>query len=86
MQLGHIARTVGTRAVVRRLIRAWPVVGGAVAVLALAETVRQKGLLGGSLDTALNAVPFVGTVKNLLEAQRGQDFIPPRQGYRAGPT
>ena len=86
MKLGHIAKTVGTRAVVRRLVRTWPVVGGAVAVLALAATVRQKGLLGGSLDTALNAVPFVGTVKNLLEARRGRDFIPPRQAYRAGPT
>ena len=83
MKLGHITRTIGTRTVMRRLIRAWPIVGGAVAVLALASTVRRKGLLGGSVDTALNAMPFVGTMKNLFEARRGCDFIPVRQGYRA---
>ena len=83
MKLGHIARTVGKGTVMRRLIRAWPVVGGAVAMFALAATVRQKGLLGGSLDTALNALPFVGTGKNLLEAWRGRDFIPSRQSCRA---
>jgi hypothetical protein len=31
--------------------------------------------LGGALDTALDATPGVGAVKNVFEAIRGRDFI-----------
>jgi hypothetical protein len=37
--------------------------------------VRRKGFLRGVVDTALNAVPVLGTAKNLVEAHRGRDFI-----------
>jgi hypothetical protein len=83
MKLGHFARRVGSRAVTRRIVRSWPLIGGAIAVLTIAGTVRRKGLLGGTLDTALNAMPFVGTVKNLMEARRGRDYIPHRPAYQA---
>jgi hypothetical protein len=32
-------------------------------------------VLGGALDTALDATPGVGAVKNAIEAIRGRDFI-----------
>jgi len=32
--------------------------------------------LKGSLNTALDAIPYVGGVKNLAEAARGRDFLP----------
>ena len=83
MKLGHFARRVGSRAVTRRIIRSWPLIGAAVALATIAGTVRRKGLLGGTLDTALNALPFVGTVKNLMEARRGRDYIPHRPSYQA---
>jgi hypothetical protein len=83
MKLGNVARRAGTRAVTRRLIRSWPVIGGAIAALGIAGAIRRKGFFGGTLDTALNAVPFVGVVKNLVEARRGRDFIPVRPAYRA---
>jgi hypothetical protein len=39
---------------------------------------RRKGFLGGSLDTVLDFIPFVGTAKNMAEVGRGRDFIPDR--------
>jgi hypothetical protein len=35
-------------------------------------------VVGGSVDTALNAVPFVGAAKNMIEMVRG-DFIPDKK-------
>ena len=52
-----------------------PWIGGVVAFVAIGAAVRQKGLLGGTIDTALDAVPGVGAVKNVVEAIRGRDFI-----------
>ena len=39
---------------------------------------RRKGVLGGALDTGLNAVPLVGAAKNVVELARGRDFFPDR--------
>ena len=41
---------------------------------------RRKGVISGVLDTGLNAVPFVGAAKNVLEVARGRDFFPDRYG------
>jgi len=61
-----------------RLLRAWPFVGGAIALLTILGTIRKKGFVGGTVDTALNVVPYAGTMKNLIEAGRGRDCIPVR--------
>ena len=61
--------------VVRRLVRSVPWVGAVVAIAAVGTAIRRKGLLGGALDTALDATPGVGIVKNAFEAIRGRDFI-----------
>jgi hypothetical protein len=61
--------------VVRRLARTVPWVGAVVAVAAIGAAIRRKGLVGGALDTALDATPGVGFVKNAFEAIRGRDFI-----------
>ena len=42
------------------------------------HTIRRKGVISGSLDTGLNAMPVVGAVKNTVEAMRGRDFFPDR--------
>jgi hypothetical protein len=62
----------------RRMSRSVPLIGAALAVLALGAAIRRKGVLGGSVDTALNAVPFVGAAKNMIEMVRG-DFIPDKK-------
>jgi len=52
-----------------------PWIGAVVAIASVARAVRRKGLLGGTLDTALDATPGVGAMKNAFEAIRGRDFI-----------
>ena len=70
----HIMRWGGAR-LSRRAARTMPVVGAAIAVLTVAGTMKRKGVLRGGLDTALNALPFVGAMKNVAEAVRGRDFL-----------
>jgi len=67
------------RRVTRRLMRTVPWIGGLLALVTLGSAIRRKGLLGGSLDTALDMIPFVGSAKNLAEAGRGRDFIRDRE-------
>jgi hypothetical protein len=74
----HTAARYGQHRLTRRFPRLLPWIGGAIALLTLAAAIRRKGVIGGTLDTALNAVPFVGGVKILTEAVRGRDFIRPR--------
>jgi hypothetical protein len=66
----------------RRLRRSIPILGTVIAVATVASTVRRKGVVSGTLDTGLNAVPFVGAIKNIAEVMRGRDFFPDR--YPAG--
>ena len=48
---------------------------GFVALVTVGQAIRRKGALGGSVDTALDFIPWVGGVKNAAEAVRGRDFI-----------
>lgn len=73
----RVARWGGAR-LSRRLRRSVPIVGGVIAVATIVGTMRRKGMIGGAFDTGLNAVPFVGAVKNLVEIARGRDFFPDR--------
>ena len=59
----------------RRLSRSMPWIGGVVAIAAIGTAIRRKGVFGGALDTALDATPGVGALKNAVEAIRGRDFI-----------
>jgi len=62
----------------RRLRRSIPILGTAIAVATIVSTVRRKGVVSGTLDTGLNAVPLVGALKNIAEVVRGRDFFPDR--------
>ncbi len=64
--------------VARRLGRSVPLLGAALALLALREGVRRKGLRGGVANATLDSIPFVGAAKNLIEMVRG-DFIRDRR-------
>ena len=66
--------------------RSIPILGTAIAVATIASTVRRKGLVGGSLDTGINAVPFVGALKNGVEILRGRDFFPDRSPAASRPA
>ena len=73
----HLVRWGGAR-LSRRLGRSLPWVGTAVALLTVVATMRRKGVISGAFDTGLNAVPFVGAAKNVVELARGKDFFPDR--------
>lgn len=64
-----------TRRLTRRLSRSVPWVGSAIALLALGAAIRRKGMIGGTADTVLDFLPFVGAIKNVIEVRRGRDFI-----------
>ena len=68
---------------IRRLTRSVPWIGAAVAVLTVGAAIRRKGALGGVVDTALDAMPGVGAVKNAIEAVRGRDFIKDKNVLRS---
>lgn len=65
----------GQRRVARKMLRAMPWLGSVVALFTLGAAVRRKGFYGGTLDTALDFIPYVGGVKNAAEIVRGRDFI-----------
>jgi hypothetical protein len=73
----QLSRYAGRKAT-RRLARAVPWIGAAIALVTLGSAIRRKGFVGGTVHTVLDAVPFVGGAKNLAEAVRGRDFIPDR--------
>ncbi len=76
-----LTRWGGMRAA-RRMSRTVPLVGTAIAFGTLAATVRRKGMLGGTVDTALTATPFIGGAKTIWEVIRGKDLIPDRTRTR----
>jgi len=79
MAVQHIARRYAQRRLISRATRSIPWLGMAFVALALVSTVRRKGLLHGVLDSAFNALPVVGGMKNVAEVVRGRDFFPDRR-------
>jgi hypothetical protein len=79
MAIQQYALRYGQRRLLNRFGRSLPWLGATVALLTLGSTIRRKGLLRGTIDSALDATPFVGAVKNIAETVRGRDFIPARQ-------
>ena len=56
-----------------------PWIGSLVAIATIGSALRRKGVLRGTMDTALNFIPFVGGAKNVAEAVRGRDFFPDKR-------
>jgi len=75
MAMSKQLRQYAAGRITRRLVRTVPWIGGIVALVTLGSAIRRKGWLGGSVDTALDMIPFVGGAKNLVEIGRGRDFI-----------
>jgi hypothetical protein len=75
MGVGRQIQQYAARRVTRKLTRAVPWLGAVIALATLGAAIRRKGWLGGTVDTALDFTPVVGTLKNLAEVGRGRDFI-----------
>lgn len=67
---------------VRRFARSMPWIGALVAIATVGAAIRRKGVIGGTVDTALDVIPGVGAVKNAFEAIRGRDFIKDKRVVR----
>ena len=65
-----------SRRATRRLARELPWVGAAIVLFTAGRAIRRKGMLGGTLHTALDFMPLVGVVKITAELLRGRDFFP----------
>ena len=70
------------RRLARKMVRVMPILGVLVVIGTVAAAIRRKGVINGTVDTALDLTPFVGFVKNAVEAFRGRDLIADRP---AGP-
>jgi len=79
MAAHHQLTRFASRRLARRLSRSVPWVGSAIVLLTLGVAIRRKGTIGGTADTVLDFIPFVGAIKNVLEMGRGRDFIRNRQ-------
>jgi hypothetical protein len=83
--------------IVRRMIRAGgyrlamkvarsvPLVGTAVAVGLVGYEIKKKGIARGLLNTALDATPVVGLIKNAIEMFTG-DWLPDKKSEGEGET
>lgn len=69
----------GGRRLTRRLRRSIPWIGSSIALATVFSTVRRKGVVSGVFDTGLDALPLIGTAKNVVELARGKDFFPDRR-------
>jgi len=53
-----------------------PFGGTVVAVILVGSDIKQKGVVNGVVNSAIDAIPLVGLVKNGIEIVRGKDFLP----------
>jgi hypothetical protein len=79
MSITRQAVQYGQRRIARKMLRAMPWLGGIVAIATVAAAIRRKGFIGGTVDTALDFIPYVSGLKNTAEAVRGRDFIRDRR-------
>lgn len=73
-----MAKTVKGRvgwAVVKKLLKAIPVIGPVFTVGFAGHEIKKKGLAPGAVHVGLDVIPVVGTAKNLVEIVTG-DWIP----------
>ncbi len=82
MSVGQKLTRWGGARLSRKLRRSIPIVGTVIAAATIFATIRRKGVISGTLDTGLNAVPFVGALKNVAEIVRGRDIFPDRYPSR----
>ena len=72
-------------AVVKKLLKAIPVIGPVFTLGFAGHEIKKKGLAPGAVHVGLDVIPVVGTAKNLVEIVTG-DWIPdktskvPQQG------
>jgi hypothetical protein len=84
---GIIRRAVqaGGARLARKAAKSVPIIGTAVAVGLVGYEIKKKGLVKGTLNFALDAIPVAGAAKNAIELFTG-DWFPDRQPRPKKPT
>jgi hypothetical protein len=59
----------------KRVAKSIPYVGTGMAIAFVGYVIKRKGLVKGVLNSGIDAIPFVGTGKNIIEYFTG-DFFP----------
>jgi len=73
-----MAKTVKGRvgwAVVKKVLKAIPIIGPVFTVGFAGHDIKKKGLVPGAVHVGLDVTPVVGTAKNVIEIVTG-DWIP----------
>jgi hypothetical protein len=78
--LRQILRAGGYR-IARKAAKAIPFLGTALAIGFIGYEIKKKGITRGLLNTALDATPVVGFVKNALELFTG-DWLPDKPDHK----
>ena len=61
--------------IAKRVAKSIPYVGTVMTIGLVGYDIKKKGVVGGVLNSGLDAIPFVGLGKNVIELIRG-DFFP----------
>ncbi len=67
--------TAGGWRLARRVAKSIPYAGTAMAIGLVGYDIKSKGMVGGIINSGLDAIPLVGTAKNVVEFFTG-DLIP----------
>lgn len=77
--LGRKIIHAGGWQVAKRLAKTVPFGGTAVVLFLVGTDIKKKGVVGGLINSGIDAIPFIGLAKNAVELVRG-DFIPDKKG------
>lgn len=78
-----IAHAAGWQ-LLKRGAKMLPFGGTVVAVILVGSDIRQKGVVNGVINSAIDAIPIVGLAKNGIEIVRGKDFLPDKEESKNG--
>jgi hypothetical protein len=80
---GILRRTLhaGGWVAVKRFAKMLPFGGTLVVAVLIVDDVRRKGLIGGVVNSGIDAIPFVGIAKNGMEIVFG-DLIPDKNSRK----
>lgn len=81
---GRILRAGGW-GLAKRVIKPIPIVGTVLAVGLAGVEIKKKGWVKGALHVGLDATPFVGTAKSVVEIFTG-DLIPDKKSPENNPA
>ncbi len=70
-QIAKKVAEIGGWQIAKRVAKRIPVIGTVLTIGLVGQDIRKKGLIKGALNSGLDAVPFVGTAKGVLELFTG---------------